>query len=203
MEKSTKEMSTAELLKILCGKARLDLASKPLPEVFGICTPRQKSLLACEEERGRYQLDPILAAAKELYVRALQEDMKEDGVIHDNPKLVTSYLCSLIGHYEHEVFICMWLDVKHRLIVTQELFRGTLTQTSVYPREVVKSALHKNAAAVIFAHNHPSGENEPSRADELLTTTLKSALALVDVMVLDHFVVAGNKALSFAEKGIL
>jgi DNA repair protein RadC len=95
------------------------------------------------------------------------------------------------------------MDARNRLIVAEELFRGTLTQTSVYPREVVKRALFHNAAAVIFAHNHPSGETDPSRSDEMLTTTLKTALALVDVRVLDHFVVAGNKALSFAERGLL
>jgi len=95
------------------------------------------------------------------------------------------------------------MDARNRLIVSEELFRGTLTQTSVYPREVVKRALFHNAAAVIFAHNHPSGETEPSRADEMLTTTLKTTLALVDVRVLDHFVVAGNKALSLSARGLL
>jgi DNA repair protein RadC len=97
----------------------------------------------------------------------------------------------------------LFLDAQNRVIATEELFSGTLTQTSVYPREVVKRALHHNAAAVIFAHNHPSGVAEPSRADELLTKALKEALALVDVKVLDHFVVAGNVAVSFAERGLL
>ena len=98
----------------------------------------------------------------------------------------------------------LWLDTQNQLIASEELFRGTLSQTSVYPREIVKQALQHNAAAVIFAHNHPSGVAEPSRADELLTSTLKQALAMVDVRVLDHFIVAGHAApLSFAERGLL
>jgi DNA repair protein RadC len=103
----------------------------------------------------------------------------------------------------HEVFVCLQLDAQHRVIAFEELFRGTLTQTSVYPREVVKAALRANAAAVIFAHNHPSGVAEPSHADEILTRSLKSALALVDVQVLDHFIVAGTRIMSFAERGLL
>ena len=103
----------------------------------------------------------------------------------------------------HEVFICIYLDAQHRVIAVEELFRGTLTQTSVYPREVVKASLRANAAAVIFAHNHPSGVAQPSQADEILTRNLKEALSLVDVKVLDHFIVAGTQAISFAERGLL
>src|SRR5690606_34603292 len=98
---------------------------------------------------------------------------------------------------------CLWLDAQHRVVEVEEPFRGTLTQTSVYPREVVKAALRFNAAAVIFAHNHPSGLAQPSHADELHTRSLREALALVDVKVLDHFIVAGNQAISFAERGLL
>lgn len=104
---------------------------------------------------------------------------------------------------DYEVFMVLFLDAQHRVLSPEEMFRGTLTQTSVYPREVVKRSLANNAAAVIFAHNHPSGVAEPSRADELLTQSLKQALALVDVRVLDHFVVAGNGVMSFAERGLL
>jgi DNA repair protein RadC len=104
---------------------------------------------------------------------------------------------------EHEVFVCLWLDAQHRVLRFEELFRGTLTQTSVYPREIVKAGLRANAAAVIFAHNHPSGAAQPSQADELLTRNLKDALALVEIKVLDHFIVAGSHALSFAERGLL
>ena len=113
------------------------------------------------------------------------------------------YLRLLLAGKEHEVFVVVLLDTHHRVLVCEELFRGTLTQTSVYPREVVKLALAANAAAAIFAHNHPSGVSEPSRSDELLTRELKAALALVDVRVLDHFVVTGSQALSFAERGLL
>jgi DNA repair protein RadC len=108
-----------------------------------------------------------------------------------------------LGHLTHEVFSVVFLDAQHRVIEYREMFRGTLTQTSVYPREVVKEALQLHAAAVILAHNHPSGLPEPSRADELLTSTLKSALALVDVRVLDHLVVGAGQVVSFAERGLL
>ena len=120
-----------------------------------------------------------------------------------SPSAVRDYLRLLLAGREHEVFVVVLLDAQNRVLSCQELFRGTLTQTSVYPREVVKVALAANAGAAIFAHNHPSGCSEPSRADELLTQTLKSALALVDVKVLDHFVVAGAEAISFAERGLL
>jgi DNA repair protein RadC len=116
---------------------------------------------------------------------------------------VRDYLRLALGGREHEVFVCIWLDAQHRVVKFDELFRGTLTQTSVYPREIVKAALAANAAAVIFAHNHPSGVAQPSQADELLTRNLKEALGLVDVKVLDHFIVAGSQALSFAERGLL
>ena len=121
----------------------------------------------------------------------------------NSPSAVRDYLRLSLGGREHEVFVAIFLDSQHRVIGCEELFRGTLTQTSVYPREVVKEALAANAAAVILAHNHPSGVAQPSQADELLTRNLKDALALVDVKVLDHFVVAGPQALSFAERGLL
>jgi len=119
------------------------------------------------------------------------------------PGAVRDYLRLLLHERGHEVFVCVFLDGQHRVIACDELFRGTLTQTSVYPREVVKAALAHNAAAVIFAHNHPSGVAEPSRADELLTQALKQALALLDIRTLDHFVIAGNQLVSFAERGLL
>ncbi len=120
-----------------------------------------------------------------------------------SPDAVRNYLRLLLHDRPHEVFVCLYLDAQHRVMACDELFRGTLSQTSVYPREVVKATLAHNAAAVVFAHNHPSGVTEPSRADELLTQSLKQALALVDVKVLDHFVVAGAGAVSFAERGLL
>ncbi|WP_196864465.1 MULTISPECIES: DNA repair protein RadC [unclassified Polaromonas] len=120
-----------------------------------------------------------------------------------SPDAVRDYLRLLLADRPHEVFAVVFLDAQNRVIETVELFRGTLTQTSVYPREVVIEALARNAAAVILTHNHPSGHAEPSRADELLTQTLKSALALVDVRVLDHFVVTRSMVVSFAERGLL
>ena len=139
--------------------------------------------------------------ARELLLRDLAERMKAEPVL-SAPAAVRDWLRLYCANLEHEVFIILLLDAQNRLIEAQELFRGTLSQTSVYPREVVKSTLARNAAAVMFAHNHPSGVAEPSRADELLTQSLKQALALVDVRVLDHFVVAGTSTVSFAERGL-
>lgn len=121
----------------------------------------------------------------------------------NSPQAVRDYLRLSITGREHEVFCCAFLDAQNRVIAFEEMFRGTLTQTSVYPREVVKKALHHNCASVILAHNHPSGIAEPSRSDEALTQALKQALALVDVKVLDHFVIGANAAMSFAERGLL
>jgi DNA repair protein RadC len=140
----------------------------------------------------------VLAAAHEI----LATRMKHGDALN-SPATVRDYLRLLLHNREHEVFVVVLLDAQNRVFATEELFRGTLTQTSVYPREVVKLALRHNAAGVIFAHNHPSGVAEPSQADQLLTTSLKQALALVDIKVLDHFIVAGTAALSFSERGLL
>lgn len=121
----------------------------------------------------------------------------------NSPASVRDYLRLLLAGKEHEVFVVVLLDAQNRVLTCEEMFRGTLTQTSVYPREVVKVALAANAGSAIFAHNHPSGVSEPSRADENLTRALKEALALVDVRVLDHFIVAGASSMSFAERGLL
>lgn len=125
------------------------------------------------------------------------------GATMSSPQAVKDYLRLEIGTLEHEVFTVIFLDAQHRLLALKEMFRGTVSQTSVYPREVVKEALMLNAAAVVLAHNHPSGCAEPSRADEFLTQSLKAALALVDVRVLDHFVVTVTDVISFAERGFL
>jgi DNA repair protein RadC len=125
------------------------------------------------------------------------------GATMSSPQAVKDYLRVQIGVLEHEVFCVLFLDAQHRIIALKQMFRGTVTQTSVYPREVVKESLALNAAAVILAHNHPSGASEPSRADEFLTQSLKSALALVDVRVLDHLVVTGADCESFAERGLI
>jgi DNA repair protein RadC len=143
-----------------------------------------------------------LAAATELARRSLQEGLKAGSAL-TSPGAVRDYLRLVLAARDHEVFVVLFLDAQHRVLRSAELFRGTLTQTSVYPREVVRAALAANAAAVIFAHNHPSGIAQPSQADELLTRQLREALALVEIRVLDHFIVAGNQTLSFAERGLL
>lgn len=143
-----------------------------------------------------------LQAIFEMSRRALQEEMQQRDVL-SSPSAVRDYLRLKLGGLSREVFIVLFLDAQNRVMASEELFAGTLTQTSVYPREVVKRALHHNAAAAIFAHNHPSGIAEPSRADEVLTKALKDALALIDVKALDHFIVAGNTLLSFAERGLM
>jgi DNA repair protein RadC len=143
-----------------------------------------------------------MSAVLELARRSLAQELMQRPLF-DSTTRVKEYLRLQIGGREHEVFVVLFLDAQNRLIRLEELFRGTLTQTSVYPREVVKRALELNAAAVVLAHNHPSGAAEPSRADEFLTQTLKSALGLIDVRVLDHLVVTRSEAVSFAERGLL
>lgn len=157
-------------------------------------------LLVCDGE-GQYRpasAEEVLQQAR----RVLSQRVRR-GATMSSPQLVKDYLRVQIGTLEHEVFTVLFLDVQNRLMALKEMFRGTVSQTSVYPREVVKEALVLNAAAVILAHNHPSGRAEPSRADEYLTQSLKSALSLVDVRVLDHLVVAGADVVSFAERGLL
>lgn len=144
--------------------------------------------------------------ARRLVERALK--VLEDSAVYrteamSSPGAVRAHLKLRFADLEHEEFHALWLDAQNRLISADRLFRGTLTQTSVYPREVVKTALAHNAAAVILAHNHPSGVVDPSVADKLLTSSLKETLAVVDVKVLDHIIVAGNGTLSFAERGLL
>lgn len=150
---------------------------------------------------GQYRparADEVLQQARRVLLQRVRR-----GATTSSPQSVKDYLRVQIGVLEHEVFTVIFLDAQHRLIALKEMFRGTVTQTSVYPREVVKESLALNAAAVILAHNHPSGAAEPSRADEFLAQTLKSALALVDVRVLDHLVVAGADVTSFAERGLI
>jgi DNA repair protein RadC len=144
------------------------------------------------------EADNVLTAAREILATRIKH-----GDVLGSPGTVRDYLRLLLHDREYEVFVVVLLDAQNRVLASEEMFRGTLTQTSVYPREVVKTALRHNAAAVIFAHNHPSGVTEPSHADQLLTQSLKQALALVDIKVLDHFIVAGGSALSMAERGLL
>jgi DNA repair protein RadC len=200
-------LSDAELLAVFLrtgvrGKSAVDLGRELLAR-FGSLA----GLLAAGAEpagiRGlgaakRAQLAAVLEVAQ----RVLREELRS-GAALTAPGAVRDYLKLALGAREHEVFVALYLDAQHRVLKAEEIFRGTLTQTSVYPREVVKAALAANAAAVILAHNHPSGVAQPSQADELLTRNLREALALVDVKVLDHFIVAGNQCLSFAERGLL
>jgi DNA repair protein RadC len=201
-------LSDAELIALFlrtgtAGRTALDLARDALTRFGGL-----SGLLAAapSELTSMPGLGPAksaqLQAVLELARRSLREDVRRDTALN-SPGAVRDYLRLTLAHREHEVFMALFLDAQNRLLVAEELFRGTLTQTSVYPREVVKRALALNAAAVIFAHNHPSGVAEPSRSDEMLTATLRQALTLVDVRVLDHLIVAGSAMVSFAERGLL
>ncbi|OYU13383.1 MULTISPECIES: DNA repair protein RadC [unclassified Limnohabitans] len=143
-----------------------------------------------------------LLAVFEMARRALSQRLKEREAFH-TPGAVKQYLQLQLAHKNHEVFAVLFLDSQNRMLAMEELFRGTLSQTSVYPREVVMRALHHQAAAVVLSHNHPSGSVQPSRADEHLTQTLKASLALVDVRVLDHIIVGQGQALSMAEQGLM
>lgn len=143
-----------------------------------------------------------LSVARELLMRDLDAQMCQ-GPVMSSPEVLRDWLRLYCAKLEHEVFLVLYLNAQLQLIETVELFRGTLTQTSVYPRELVKGAITRNAACIVVAHNHPSGHTEPSRADEHLTQTLKNALNLVDVRVIDHIIVAGNQVMSFAERGLM
>jgi DNA repair protein RadC len=201
-------LADAELLALLLrtglpGRGVLQLAEQVLDAFGGL----PGLLQAKAEDLARIKgLGPAkraeVGAVLELARRSLGQQLRQ-GPVFDSPERVKDYLRLAIGALGHEVFAVLFLDTQHRLIEYRELFRGTLTQTSVYPREVVKHALAAQAAAVVLAHNHPSGLAEPSRADEFLTQTLKSALALIDVRVLDHLVVGADRVVSFAERGLL
>ncbi len=143
-----------------------------------------------------------LQAVLEMSRRALGEKLECGDAMH-TPQLVRDFLHLTLASKPHEVFLGIFLDAKNRMISTEELFSGTLTQASVYPREIVKRALYHNAAAIIFAHNHPSGFAEPSNADKILTQTLKNALELIDIKVLDHFIIGKNEIMSFAEQDLI
>ncbi|MDD4978616.1 MAG: DNA repair protein RadC [Gallionella sp.] len=208
LQKGAAALSDAELLAIflrtgVVGKSAVDLARELLNR-YGNLT----QLFAASESdfctmHGMGQAKYVqLQAVLEMSRRALQETLQRGDALN-SPRAVRDYLQLLLAGRQQEVFVVLFLDTQHRVIATEELFHGTLSQTSVYPREVVKRALALNAAAVILAHNHPSGVAEPSSADELITGVLKQALALVDVRVLDHFIVAAGTTLSFAERGLL
>ncbi|HZZ91751.1 MAG TPA: DNA repair protein RadC [Usitatibacter sp.] len=199
-------LSDAELVALFVGPAGAGTVShaRALIERFGrlsrllSASPGELDALGGAQP-GRHAR---IGAVMELARRALAEEMKARDSLA-SPAAVRAYLRLRMQDLGHECFFCVFLDAQNRVIAAEELFRGTLTQTSVYPREVVKHALRHNAAALILAHNHPSGVAEPSLQDQALTRTLAEALALVDVKVLDHFIVAPGAALSFAERGLL
>ncbi len=201
-------LADTELLALLLrtglpGQGVLQLAQSLLDRFGGLAGLLRTEVADLRAVKG---LGPAkraeIAAVLEIARRSLATQLRAKPVF-DSPQAVKDYLRLQLAELPHEVFGLLFLDAQHRLLCFEELFRGTLTQTSVYPREVVKRALSVNAAAVILAHNHPSGVAEPSRADEHLTQTLRTALALVDVRVLDHLVVARTEVVSFAERGLL
>lgn len=201
-------LSESELLAIflrtgIAGKSAVELGRELLVRFGSLHRLFAASFDDVAQVRGLGPAKYVqLQAVVEMARRALAEQIHHRDAM-SSPQAVRDYLRLSLGARPHEVFVAMFLDAQNRLLGCEELFRGTLTQTSVYPREVVKTALAYNAAGVIFAHNHPSGMAEPSRADELLTQTLKQALALVEIKTLDHFIVAGSKTISFAERGLL
>lgn len=201
-------LADVELLAVLLrtglpGQGVLALADAVLEEFKGLAGLVHADPQALKKIKG---LGPAkraeLAAVIEIARRALAQRLAEAPVF-DAPAAVKQFVALALGALPYEVFSVLFLDSQHRLLQHDEMFRGTLTQTSVYPREVVRRAMHLNSAAVILAHNHPSGAAEPSRADEFLTQSLKSALQLVDVRVLDHLVVGRGQVVSFAERGLL
>lgn len=199
-------LSDAELLSVFLrvgvkGKSAVDLGRDMLLQFGSLRGLFAANLKEFAQIHGlgsaKYaQLQAVLELAK----RSISEELETNSSL-SSPQAVKQYLQLQIGNKQYESFVVLFLDVKNRLITAQELFRGSLSHASVYPREVVKSALAQNAASIILAHNHPSGSPEPSQADLSLTQTLKSALALVDIRVLDHFIVANNTVYSFAEHG--
>jgi len=201
-------LSDAELLALLLrtglpGKNALQMGQELLDSFGGVAGLLHTGPQALASIKG---LGPAkraeIVAVLELARRALAEELKEKALFN-SAQAVREYLQLQLGSRPHEIFAVLFLNSQNRLIALEELFRGTLTQTSVYPREIVIRALALNASSVVLAHNHPSGAAQPSRADELLTQTLKAALALVDVRVLDHFVVTASQAVSMAELGLV
>ncbi len=202
-------LSDTELLALLlrtglAGKGVLALAQE-LVETFGglsgLLRAGAADLQRVKGLGGAAKRSQLLAVL-ELARRAMQQQLRERPAF-ESPRAVAAYLQLHLAHRPHEVFAVMFLDNRHHLLALEEMFRGTLTQTSVYPREVVQRALHHQAAAVVLAHNHPSGHVQPSAADESLTQVLRAALALVDVRVLDHVIVGPGRAWSMAEGAAL
>lgn len=208
LTKGAKALSEAELLAILLrtglrGRSAVDLGRDLLDQYGSLSALFTSDLERLLHVRGLGLAKAVqLQAVIELARRALEEELKP-GINLNSPKAVRDFLRLELLRQDKEVFLGIFLDAQNRVLATEHLSEGTLTQTPVFPREVVKRALYLNAAALIFAHNHPSGLAEPSRADEVLTQALKQALGLIDVKVLDHFIVGGSTTMSFAERGLL
>ena len=208
LSKGAASLSDAELLAIflrtgLQGKTAIDLSRDLLTEfdsLRGIVEADSRSF--CQIRGLGLAKYSQIQAAIELGKRYLQENLGEKDVL-SSPNDTKNFLLAQLRAYQHEVFACLFLDNRHQIISFDEMFKGTIDGASVYPREVVKQALARNAAAVIFAHNHPSGVAEPSLADKNITQRLQEALKLVDIRVLDHFIIGDNTAVSFAELGLL
>lgn len=197
-------LTDAELLSVILRTGNLSQPAVDVARELLVKSGGLTGIFALPDDEVLLRSDALarIYAAQELVRRALREKLASSNALN-SPSAVRDFLRLKMQHLHYEVFVALFLDSQNRVIEVEELFRGTLTQTSVYPREVVKRALHHNAGAVILAHNHPSGVAEPSHADETLTSALKQALALVDCRVLDHFIVAGAGVLSFAERGLL
>lgn len=196
------QLTNAQLLQALLGSAAESLCKYSLAELFGLKAMRHTANRVAEDILA-YAVPDKLLAARELLKRALEESMGDTAISLGKPEKVKDYLRLFLGGCQEERFIALWLDTQNNLIAGMELFHGTLDQTSVYPREVVKIGLQFNACSVIFAHNHPSGLSEPSSADKWLTNRLKEALGLVDIKVLDHMIVGDESVMSFAERGLI
>lgn len=206
LEQGAASLTDAELLAIflrtgVTGKSAVDLARYLLSEFGSLRALLEADLTGFSQHLG---LGPAkyaqLQAVLEMSRRHLAERLRRDSAL-ESPQAVRDYLKAQLRHEPHEVFGCLFLDAKHRVLAFEVLFRGSIDSASVYPRQVVKRALANNAAAVILTHNHPSGVSEPSQADRVLTQRLKDALALVEVRVLDHFIVGDGEPLSMAELG--
>jgi DNA repair protein RadC len=201
-------LSDAELLALLLrtgikGKSVLEVAREMLAQFGSVSALLNAPEAQLRSIKGLGTAKYAeLAAVTELAKRALSEQLKERAVLN-TPQAVHDYLRLWLGSRPYEAFAALWLDTQHKLIAAEELFRGTLSQTSVYPREVVKRALALNAAAVIFSHNHPSGSAQSSQSDIALTQQLSTALRLVDVKVLDHVIVTPHSSVSLAVQGLL
>lgn len=206
LQQGARALTDAELLAIflrtgVVGCSAVELARRLLAEFGSLRALLEADLPSFSRHLGlgpaKYaQLQAVLEMAR----RHLAERLKRDSAL-ESPQAVRDYLKAMIRHEPHEVFGCLFLDAKHRVLAFEVLFHGSIDSASVYPRQVVKRALAHNAAALILTHNHPSGIAEPSQADQVLTRRLRDALALVDVRVLDHFIVGDGEPLSMAEQG--